>query len=138
LFNIKIPHLPRDLISFFWRNYRNHGPFRYFRQFRPIAYRRRIQSLGEQVIWKHEIQKRRQLHGAGFKMAGGGALAPFTMGISLVGTALGGRQYSIAEQKLAVIQQIMKEKAGSFTRKRNAMYLYLSHRHLLAWLREEL
>jgi hypothetical protein len=71
-------------------------------------------------------------------MAGGGALAPFTMGISLVGTALGGRQYSIAEQKLAVIQQIMKEKAGSFTRKRNAMYLYLSHRHLLAWLREEL
>jgi hypothetical protein len=80
-----------------------------FDSFDAAVYRQHILSLQEPEIRQREIQKRRQLYGAGFKIAGGGALAPFTLGVSLVGSALGGRQYSIAEQKLAVIQQIMNE-----------------------------
>lgn len=85
-----------------------------FDSFDAAAYRRRIRRLSRDEICKREIQKRRQLYGAGFKMAGGTALAPFTMGISFIRTGLGARQYDIAKQKLTVIQQIMREEGWKF------------------------
>ena len=79
------------------------------KKFSSSDYHGHITKLSEQDIRQREISKRRQIHGANFKVGAGVGAAVLTSGVSLLGSGLGLRQKSIAEQKLAVIQSHMNE-----------------------------
>ncbi|RFU24701.1 hypothetical protein B7463_g11638, partial [Scytalidium lignicola] len=78
--------------------------------FDEVAYRRHIRTLSKREVYNREARKTRQLYSASFKVIAGTATALYTYGITLLGTALGARQYYIAEQKLAVIHGVMAER----------------------------
>lgn len=78
--------------------------------FNEAEYRRHISKLSKRELRAQEARKSRQLYAANFKVIAGTSTAPFTWGITLFGTALGARQYYIAEQKLAVIHGVLAER----------------------------
>jgi hypothetical protein len=58
----------------------------------------------------HETAKCRQHISAGASIGGGVGLAPFTFGLSLLGTAYGARRLYIAKKKLELIQAELKRR----------------------------
>jgi hypothetical protein len=63
------------------------------------------------ILKTQEIVKCRQHISAGASIGGGVGLAPFTFGLSLVGTAYGARRLYIAKKKLELIQAELKRRS---------------------------
>ncbi|KAI1621993.1 hypothetical protein EDD37DRAFT_611490 [Exophiala viscosa] len=71
-------------------------------------YARRISNENEYPTLKlktHEVAKCRQHVSAGASIGGGIGAAPFTLGLSLLGSAYGARRLYIAEKKLEIIRE---------------------------------
>lgn len=83
-----------------------------FDSFNADKYHDRLLALpnAKEAICKEEIKQLREQWGSGFKVVAEGGLVWCTGGMSLIGCALGARQGDLADQKLDVIHQIMKEK----------------------------
>ncbi|KAH8809262.1 hypothetical protein F5884DRAFT_858761 [Xylogone sp. PMI_703] len=74
------------------------------------AYRAHVRTLSRRALHDLEARKTRQLYAASFKVVAGTSTALYTYGITLLGTALGARQYYLAERELAVIHGVMAER----------------------------
>jgi hypothetical protein len=73
--------------------------------FDTAQYRSRIATLSDADLQRSEVTKLRQENGAVASGLGGVFLAPLTGGVSLIGSVYGARRYSIASQKLQIIQK---------------------------------
>lgn len=73
--------------------------------FDEAKYRSKVANWEAAHLRKSEVVKLRQENGAVASGLGGVFLAPMTGGLSLLGSAYGARRYSIASQKLKIIQE---------------------------------
>jgi hypothetical protein len=73
--------------------------------FDTAQYRSRIATLSDAALQRSEATKLRQENGAVASGLGGVFLAPLTGGVSLIGSVYGTRRYSIASQKLQIVQK---------------------------------
>lgn len=74
------------------------------------AYAQKLKELAPAELKQREVRRTRQIFAASGKIGGGVGLAPFTGGVSLVSSALGGRQMWIAAKKLELVQAELKSR----------------------------
>lgn len=79
-------------------------------EFDETAYARKIQQWDLDHLRKQEIVKNRQKISSGASITTGLGFATFTMGLSLVGSAYGGRRHYVAQKKLELIQAELKKR----------------------------
>jgi hypothetical protein len=77
-------------------------------EFDEAKYRKRVKTMNWSELRKREVQKYRQQYSSSAAAGGGVGLAPFTAGLSLVGTAYALRCIDIAEQKHSIVVAELK------------------------------
>ncbi|RMZ68498.1 zz type zinc finger domain-containing [Pyrenophora seminiperda CCB06] len=78
-----------------------------------VEYTAKMSLESDESLKKREVVKMRQLISSTIKAGFGVGGAYFTGGLSLVGSVYAARQYSVAEQKLAIVQkELEKRKIG--------------------------
>ena len=81
-----------------------------FFKFVPHEYQKKVAKLKDQELCREEVIQIRTEKSGWFGAAGGGILALPTAGASLIGTGIGARRAHVAEQKLAIIRPLMRER----------------------------
>lgn len=70
-------------------------------------FRAKICALSNQELRKEEIVEHRKIYGAKCGIGAGAGFALHTGGLSLIGSAVGGRRLNVHRRKLAMIQEVL-------------------------------
>ncbi|KAH0283458.1 hypothetical protein M436DRAFT_82368 [Aureobasidium namibiae CBS 147.97] len=87
------------------------------------AYTAKVRKMDAAELRQREVYKTRQIYSGSWSLGAGIGLAFFTAGISLAGSAYGLRRISIAEQKLAIVQEELKNRELALYKERKRDFL---------------
>ncbi|KAI7328889.1 hypothetical protein KC315_g6424 [Hortaea werneckii] len=79
-------------------------------EFKASEYQSKVRGMSPAELREREICKLRQQYSGAWAAGVGLGAAPLTVGFSLIGSGWAWRKYSIAEQKLAIVQEELRNR----------------------------